>query len=154
MPAFQGLFKPRDILSLCPLRKAALVASGPTHPSPFTDSSSPTAPLWYCQGGRGWEGEREVGDEILHHAKAHPSRPMPNHHVCTNNSTESDPMYTQALSGRSQIHSELSKAMDEWLELSVFQQMQTHLLRSTTSSCTNQNQGGKGGKINTTLCDC
>lgn len=47
---------------------------------------------------------------------------------------------------QSQIHPELSKATDEWLELSVFQQMQTHLLRSTTSSCTNQNQGDKEEK--------
>lgn len=61
MPAFQGLFKPRDILSVCPLRKETSVASGPTHPSPFTDSSSPTAPLWDCQGGRGGEGVKGSG---------------------------------------------------------------------------------------------
>lgn len=131
--------------SLCPLRKATLVASGPMHPSPFTDSIGPKALLWDCQYGRGGVWGR-IGDGILHHAKAHPSRPVPKHHVCTNNSTESDSMYTQALSGRSQIHPELSKAMDEQLELSVFRRMQTHLLRSTTSSCTNQNQGGKEEK--------
>lgn len=39
--------------SLCPLRKATLVASGPMHPSPFTNSIGPKAPLWDCQYGRG-----------------------------------------------------------------------------------------------------
>lgn len=67
--------------------------------APFTlpDCSNLKAPLWdfQCCGGSG----RTDGGGILHHAKAHPSTPMPKHHVCRNNLTESYSMFTQALSG-------------------------------------------------------
>lgn len=144
VPAFLGLFQPGDILFPFVLFKRGTIGSLGSH-TPFTlhRQLKPQSTSVDCQGGR---GTGDGGVEILHHAKAHPSRPMPKHHVCTNNPTESDSMYTQALSRQNQIHSELSKAMDEWLELSVFRQMQTHLLRSITSSCTNQNQCGKGEK--------
>lgn len=71
-----------------------------------------------------------------------------------NNSTESDSVCAQVLSGQSQIHPELSKATDERLELSVLPppqtppppQTQTHPLRLATFKLYKwKNWDGKGG---------
>lgn len=98
-------------------RKKTFVARGPSLPHP----SPPVHCGIFSNAGTEVGGVGKVGKEILHHAeKAHPSRPGPERRVCANNSAESDSMYAQVLSGRSQIHPELSKATDEWLELSVF----------------------------------
>ncbi len=140
-------------LSLCPLRKATFVASGPKHPSTFNlqrQLQPQSTTRCQCVGGG---GKGSFGDGILHHAEAHPSRPVPKHHVCTNNSTESDSMYTQALSGRSQIHPELSKAMDEWSELSVFSANANTSITLHHFKLYKSKSGRHGGKINTMLCD-
>lgn len=71
-----------------------------------------------------------------------------------NNSTESDSVCAQVLSGQSQIHPELSKATDERLELSVLpprkplpRPKRKHIhYASPLSSCTNGKIGtAKGG---------
>lgn len=127
------LFICDSISSVCPLCNATSIAWGPTHPSPFSVSSGSQS------NNVGIFTEVEDGgqrrDGILHHAESYPWQSS----VCTTNSTESDSMYAQVLSGQSQIHPELSKALDEWLELAVFRQKQIHLLSFTITSCTNHN---------------
>lgn len=80
--------------------------------------------------------------------------------VRANNSTESDSVCAQVLSGQSQIHPELSKATDERLELSVLPPRKPlpcpkrkHIhYASPLSSCTNGKigtaKGGVGGGEN------
>lgn len=68
------------------------------------------------------EGDRWGRDGILHHACSGPSKQtwaQSCQCVRANNSTESDSVCAQVLSGQSQIHPELSKATDERLELWV-----------------------------------
>lgn len=68
-----GPFICDSVSSLCPLCNATSVAWGPTHPSPFSVSSSDSTTVGvFTQVEDG--GQRRDG--ILHHAKSHPSTTM------------------------------------------------------------------------------
>lgn len=140
-------------------REAPLVALGPTHPSPFTDSSSPKAPLRDCQGGRG-AGRRgwDVGREGRGWNSPSCQSPSKQTHA------KAPCVYKQSNWIRLDVYSGLIWAKPNTLWAIKGNGWVIGTLSFSANANTSitlhhfklykSKSGWQGGKINTTLCDC